>query len=108
MFFMCNVVFVAADIVSDILTASEFFNRGDYYWGLFTTLLIFAPFMAKIVLMALNTWKCFFRAVPGDYTTLYDLIFNRIKYSKNDARIAVRCMEAKRLIWQFPLLHPFR
>ena len=101
-FFAFNVALVFSDIATDIFTAWSFLKRGDTWWGGFTTALIFAPFIAKLVLTLFHLRECFFRIMP-DKSKVW---CQRIKYEKNEARLAVQGQEAKKLIWHFPLLHP--
>jgi hypothetical protein len=45
--FFLNVLLVTGDIVTDIAVSTEFFGRGDFYWGIYTTIIIMAPILAK-------------------------------------------------------------
>ena len=45
--FFLNVLLATGDILTDIIVSSEFFGRGDFYWGFCTTLVIMAPILAK-------------------------------------------------------------
>ncbi len=94
-FFFFSVVLITADIVTDIKTADELYGRGDHFWGLFTLLPIFAPFLAKIVIAMANFRKCIqienFRSIK--------IIHNRFNVWKNDIFP---------VFWDFPLLQPVR
>lgn len=81
-FFTFSVLLVSADIISDIVTALNFYSRGDIYWTIFTLLPVFAPFISRIVLSVIN----YFRA-------------NESFYIKE---------ELSQVFWNFPLVHPIR
>ena len=49
-FFTFSVALITADIATDISTALDFLKRGDFYWGLFTLIPIFAPLMGQILI----------------------------------------------------------
>jgi hypothetical protein len=57
-FFVFQVALLFADIVTDILSALEFFSRGHNYWGVFTLVPIFAPFLAKVFITFANFNRC--------------------------------------------------
>ena len=104
-FFAFNVALVFSNIVTDIITAYEFFNRGFTWWGTFTTALIFAPFAAKLVLTVFYLREYFYIILPDKSKAWYQ----RIKYDKNDARKFQKAKNlVKKLIWKFPLVHPIR
>ncbi len=41
-------------MTTDVLTARDFFSKGDFYWGVCTTLPVFAPFLARIILFCIR------------------------------------------------------
>jgi len=57
-FFVFQVALLGADIVTDIMSALEFFDRGHNYWGVFTLVPIFAPFGAKVFITFANFSRC--------------------------------------------------
>ena len=57
-FFVSQVALLFADIVTDVLSALEFFSRGHNYWGMFTLVPIFAPFLAKVFITFANFNRC--------------------------------------------------
>ncbi len=57
-FFISQVALLFADIVTDVLSAFEFFSRGHNYWGMFTLVPIFAPFGAKVFMTFVNFSRC--------------------------------------------------
>ena len=59
LFFVTSVVILFMDIITDILTAVEFFCRGDKYWGVSTLIPIFAPFVAKVAVTLVGLARCF-------------------------------------------------
>ncbi len=85
-FLLSNVVLLTADIITDIQTAQSFFEAEDYYWGLLTSLFIFAPF--GYVLIIFLTLRCT-RSVKK-----YDIVEEKENITN--------------IIWQFPLLHPIK
>jgi hypothetical protein len=93
--FTLSVVILAADIVTDFLTAIEFFQKGHFYWGLFTLVPIFAPFVAKIVFSFWTFAQCFRRLT--NWIPQMDLA--RFSFWKKDLQ---------KLIWYFPMLQPLR
>ena len=101
-YFVFNVILIFADIATDIYTAVQFFKSGDYNWGMFTILVIFAPLGARIIMIVFNSHKCFLGLMPDESKTF----FRRFKWEKNDARIAAHWKELKKLFWSIPLFHP--
>jgi hypothetical protein len=82
------------DIGTDISTAIDFFSRGHFNWGLFTTIPIFAPFVFRILLVFYNLGKCF---------------FEEGKYSVNIPKIKLQLQSfAANVFWSFPLFHPIK
>ena len=90
-FFAFSVAFLAADIVTDISTAVDFFKRGDFYWGLFTLLPIFAPLLGQLLVTLANILT-FKRTKAG----------HKLKLAYNWKN------ELKQLIWQIPMFQAIR
>ena len=90
-FFTFSVAFLAADIVTDISTAADFLRRGDFYWGLFTLVPLFAPLLGQffITLASILTFK----KTTG---------VRKLTLTNNWQR------ELKQLIWQIPMFQPIR
>ena len=103
LFILFNVFFVAADVVTDILTAADLFSRGDFYWGLFTCFPIFAPFVAHIFLALNSLQKCFQIKLKQDNS-----ILRRLVVEKSSAKLEIELRQLPELVWKFPLLHPLR
>ena len=93
-FFLFGVILLFADIVTDIITAVDFYLNGQTYWCLFTTLPIFAPLLARIILSFVSFCRCF--------------KFDKNKLQKNPARFNLWCQDLGKIIWHFPLLQPLR
>jgi hypothetical protein len=94
-FFVFSVALIFADVVTDIITASEFFALGHKYWGFFTIVPIFAPFVVKAVVTISNLVRCF--------------KLERIFLELNRNRFAVWINnDLWQLFWHFPLLQPIR
>jgi hypothetical protein len=94
-YFVLSVALVFADVVTDIITASEFFALGHKYWGFFTIVPIFAPFVVKAVITISNLVRCF-------KLEKYCLELNKTRFAvwiNNDVW---------QLLWHFPLLQPIR
>jgi hypothetical protein len=82
-FFVFDVVLVCADIITDTVTAIDFFSRGDISWGALTTFFVIAPFWANLAIFVTNSFrkkKCFVFYAP----------------------------ELIQLFWNFPIFHPVR
>ena len=91
------------DIVTDLLTAREFFSNGDFYWGLLTILLIFAPFGARVIHTFIRIAMCF--KIRKDPKLS---IFQRFTLKKNEGRLKVLFKEMPSFLWNFPLFQPIR
>jgi hypothetical protein len=88
-FLSVSVILPTADIVTDIMTAYNFFTTGHVNWGIFTTIPIFAPFAVQLLLQLFDFVKNFF-------------------VKKNSARILVQAQTFPKILWHFPLLLPVR
>ncbi len=87
-FLLFSFLFPALDIYTDILTASYFFWRKQFYWGSCTTLFIFLPFVARI---------CIF---------FYQRFSHSTKLNSNWLSSTLR--QSAGLIWHIPLFTPIR
>ncbi len=92
--FTLSIILLTADIVTDFLTAIEFFQNCHFYWGLFTLVPIFAPFLAKIVFSFWTFAQCFERTSEG--------------LQLDSARFSFWKKDLWKLIWQFPMLQILR
>jgi hypothetical protein len=63
MFFIFNVVLVTSDIVTDFITAVNFFNDGHFYWGICTIVPMFAPFAVRFSVALVEIAKVSLRKV---------------------------------------------
>jgi len=88
-FFTFNVVFLTADIISDVLTAIQFFSNGHVNWGLSTLLPIFAPMTVRILVAIWNLLKVCY-------------------YNKDIPRKEVQIKALPSLIWHIPFLNPIK
>jgi hypothetical protein len=91
------------DIVTDLLTAREFFSNGHFYWGLLTILLIFAPFGATVIHTCIRIAMCFKIRKDSNLP-----IFQRLTLEKNEGRLKVLFKEMPSFLWNFPLFQPIR
>jgi hypothetical protein len=57
------VVLVTSDIVSDFITAFNFFNDGHFYWAICTIVPMFAPFMVRFSVALVELAKVYIRKV---------------------------------------------
>ena len=94
-FFTFSVALLTADIVTDIQSALDFYQRGHFYWGLFTLLPVFAPFFVRCTIAMMRLRRCF---KLGRHLCL-ELYAARFSVWKNDLW---------QLLWHFPLIQPFR
>jgi hypothetical protein len=102
-FFVFKFLLSTLDIVTDLLTAREFFSNGDFYWGLLTILLIFAPFGATVIHTCIRIAMCF--EIRKDSKLP---IFQRFSLQKNEGRLKVLYKEMPSFLWNFPLFQPIR
>jgi hypothetical protein len=91
------------DIVTDLLTAREFISNGDFYWGILTILLIFAPFAARVTHTCVRIAMCF--KIRKDPKVP---ILQRFSLQKNEGRLKVLFKEMPSFLWNFPLFQPIR
>ena len=94
------------DIVTDISTASHFFRRGDFNWGMCTTLPIFAPFIVRIIVW-ISQLKEFIAINPylkGEGRWSIPKVTIEIK--KTQIKIHLRKLPSQ--CWHFPALLPMR
>jgi hypothetical protein len=78
-FAIVNVAFVAGDTMTDIVTAWSLFSN-DYFWGIASTIPIFGPFLARILISVTNIDT--YRVNPWK--------------------------EIKQILWYFPMMIPLR
>jgi hypothetical protein len=85
MFFIFNVVLIISDIVTDFITAVNFFNDGHFYWAIFTIMPMFAPFVVRfsvalVELAKVSIRKVFFHLLlPRKVTKLQNTVKGNIK-----------------------------
>jgi hypothetical protein len=100
-----SVALVAADIISDIVTAERLVSRGHLWWGWLTGLLTFAPFLGRLVLYLVSFSRC------------YEVIWSEQKYfgirkvkkvKKIPARLTFVQQELNQIWWHVPWLLPLR
>ena len=93
------------DIVTDISTASHFFRRGDFNWGMCTTLPIFAPFVARIAIWIVQL-KEFIVIHPNLEQGRWPIPKVTIEVKKTQIKIHLRKLPSQ--CWHFPALLPMR
>ena len=86
MFFIFKVILPMVDIVTDVITAQSFFQNGHPMWGRSTIIIIFLPFIAKILI------------------EVYTVVYN--KYRKNDTHGWKTTLT--NILTHFPLIIPIR
>jgi hypothetical protein len=100
-----SVALVAADIISDIVTAERLVSRGHLWWGWLTGLLTFAPFFGKLVLYLVNLPRCY--TVTWEEQKYFGI--RKIqKIKKIPARLTFWWQELKQIGWHIPLFLPLR
>ncbi len=71
MFFIFNVVLVTSDILTDFITALNFFNDGHLYWGICTIVPMFAPFVVRFSVALVELAKVSYREVLSIFYRYY-------------------------------------
>jgi hypothetical protein len=104
-FFCCSVVPLSADIITDIISAEDFFRRGDTNWGVFTLVPIFAPFILRSITSLIGFCRCCeFKKIEVTSKLHYYLPTTSKKNNKYDEWLS----ELKQLHWHFPMFQPIR
>jgi hypothetical protein len=80
MFFIFNVVLVTSDIVTDFITAFNFFNDGHFYWAICTIVPMFAPFGVRFSLALVELAKAAIRKVA--FISLTNVLLNKVTIFK--------------------------
>ncbi len=99
-FFISKFLLSTLDIVTDILTAWDFFNNGDKNWGLFTVLLIFAPFLARVIHTIIRIALCI-KITKDSNLPICQRFWN-------EGRLNVLLKEMPSFLWNFPFFQPIR
>jgi hypothetical protein len=102
-FFISKFLLSTMDIVTDLLTAMEFFRSGHYYFGLLTISLVFAPFAARVIHNCIKIAMCF--KITKDFNMPF---FQRFSFKKNNGRLKVLFQDLPSFIWNFPLFQPIK
>jgi hypothetical protein len=87
-------------MVSDVVTALDFFNNDHIHWSGCTFGLVFLPFGARIVEVFVQIAKC--------YKITKASSFPFFRSRKNEARLKVLLQVMPNLLWTFPFFQPFR
>jgi hypothetical protein len=87
-------------MVSDVVTALDFFNNGNFYWCSCTLGLVFIPFGPKIIPIIIQLAKC--------YRITKTSTFPFFRSRKNKARLKILFHEKPNFLWNFPLFQPIR
>jgi hypothetical protein len=104
-FLVFNVGLLLADIITDIVSADDFFRRGDTYWGLFTLIPIFAPFAVRLVITLIGFCRCL---EPKKIVLSTKMNFYLPTTSKKKNKYNEWLYELKELFWHFPIFQPIR
>ena len=97
-FFIFKFLLSATDVLTDILTAVQFFYDGDFYWCLCTSTLLFAPFSARVIQAFVRVIMC----IRVDHNFCIPVC------RMNSVRLQILMQELPNLMWSFPLLQPIR
>ena len=90
-FFLFSVALLSADIIT--------------YWSLLTTLPIFSPFFAKLVMASASLARCF--EVKFEEKIFWKMRrLKSVEFSRQ--RFSIWRFELKTLFWHFPMLQPVR
>jgi hypothetical protein len=100
-----SVALVAADIISDMVTAERLVSRGHLWWGVLTGLLTLAPFFGRLVLYLVNLPRCY-KVTWSEQKCLGIKKIQKIK--KIPARLTFWWQELKQIGWHIPLFLPLR
>jgi hypothetical protein len=92
-FLVFSVGLLAADIITDIISAIDFFKHGEPYWGSFTLIPIVAPFAVRSVITFIGFCR-FIEYLP--------------KINKKKNKYDEWLYELKQLHWHLPMLQPIR
>jgi len=94
-FFIFNLLLIGADIYTDIQTARYYFLQNHPYWGFYTTLFIFLPFLGKFAIFMFQLFLCFF---SKDKDNWY-----KWKYEKRTQKLKDLLQKSpSELMWNFP------
>jgi hypothetical protein len=103
-FFIFSVGLLFADIITDFNAAFEFFQRGDKYWGCFTLIPIFAPFLVRFMMTFITYCQCF----KYKKREVLRMHFYSPTLSKKKSKYDEWKSELKLLHWHFPMFQPIR
>ncbi len=102
-FFILSICLLTADIVTDFVSAVQFYKQGDTYWGLFTLIPIFAPFVVQSSIILKGLCQCYkFQKIQLALSIyFYWPTRKNMKYNHWKS-------ELKQLHWHFPMFQPIR
>ncbi len=104
-FFICSILLLSADIITDIISAEDFFKQGDTNWGLSTLIPVFAPFGLQFIRAVFSYCRCYEYKKVELTPKLY---FYLPTTTEKDLKLAQWKSELKMLHWHIPLLQPIR
>jgi hypothetical protein len=99
-----SVALVAADVISDIVTAERLVSRGHLWWGWLTGLFTLAPFLGRLILCLVNLPRCY--TVTWSEQKYFGI--RKIQIKKMSARLTFWWQELKQIWWHIPLFLPLR
>jgi hypothetical protein len=97
MFFIFNVVLVTSDIVTDFITAVNFFDDGHFYWAICTIVPMFAPFAVRFSLALVELAKVAIRKVA--FISLTNVLLNKVTNFKMHYNVTLTILSLKYIIW---------
>ncbi len=104
-FYAFSVCLMFANINTDFNTASEFFERGDTYWGAFTLIPVFAPFLVQLIMNLIGYCQCY-KFEKWELTSAIHLYLPTTV--KKGSKYSQWKQEFKLLLWHFPICQPIR
>ena len=98
-FFIFKFALGTMDMVTDVMTARDFFHNGHTNWGVCTMLPVFAPFTTKAILVGIRLVQCYKIRVafPMSFTI-----------TKDESALKIQLQQMPKLIMDFPFIQPFR
>jgi hypothetical protein len=99
-FFLFKFVLQTLDMVTDVVTAIDFFNNNHFNWGCCTIGLVFLPLGARIIQIIIR-WATCYKITKTSAFPFFGSI-------KNEARLKILSQEMPNYLWNFPLFQPIR
>jgi hypothetical protein len=96
MFFIFNVVLVTSDIVTDFITAVNFFDDGHFYWAICTIVPMFAPFAVRFSLALVELAKVSIRKVA--FVSLTNVLQSKVAICKMQYNVTFEIFSLKYIL----------